>query len=916
MSGAFERTCETVVDETVPDADPASTVHVEHVEVRRGPPPRRHASDRACAIDLRGRRGGVVMSLEDRGDRGNGEARDAENRGRDGVAAVAGRRAPEPEVYRANPVALGPVRFFRAASRKTPESSGKPKNRPKSREEEVTPLTAITRARFPGSYFTKEDLQKAGRILKRDGEAAVVAYLSEEGRRLDERAPNFQPPAKCPIVAQSRPFAEWPIYRASLEIQRYVYALKVEDAEKGPRSNPKKTNEARARWFLTTGVDDCGLRTPKNACAQGLEKIFDHTYARFFGVIKKVDNKNEELRERRRRAVERIRVAEEEGEEPHWRDLRDASVEEESAVDPDTGGLRRPPGVNHNLYCYNDVSPRPTSDVRGLSVPSEYEGYERDPDETIASGLPDRLSVPRGTPGYVPEWQRPLLRTDSRRQRRWYSTSLRRPRPHAERSLRSGTINRAGYDPATVEAASARDALLAEIRIGEDWLLLDARGLLRSVRRRGLTPEDGVTLRSLLTFFTGDPVIDTRRGVVTFCHKAATIGVRSRKTVKTMDSRTVLEKLAAGGPFGLVSIDLGQTNPVAAKYSRVTLDGDALAAEPRTREFLPEGLLEEIYKLRDRYDAFMDSTRERAVLSLSPEHQEEIRIWRVDAAEASKARVCERFSLDPTVVPWDEMTSTSTYVADAVIGTGGDPASVTFAWTKKNGESGRTKMRDGAVSGLSGVRVKLGDDARKAWNDAKNDLLRGNAAYDRIARQKLELARRCVNHVLRRAAEATGCDRSRVVVAVEDLKVDNKVFSGCGRIDGRGWDSFFVRKKENRWVIQVLHKAFTDLAAHRGAIVVEATPHRTSTTCPRCGLCDRASRSGTSFVCVGCGVCLDADLEIATDNVEQVTLTGACMPKPPVDASDGRKKKKTGARTRKSSRTVRKTTDTTCSTVE
>jgi len=69
------------------------------------------------------------------------------------------------------------------------------------------------------------------------------------------------------------------------------------------------------------------------------------------------------------------------------------------------------------------VSPRPF--VAGkFTLPPEYAGYARDPKAPIESPVPkDRLSIPKGQPGYVPEFQRAgLSTTKPRRVRRYGET--------------------------------------------------------------------------------------------------------------------------------------------------------------------------------------------------------------------------------------------------------------------------------------------------------------------------------------------------------------------------------------------------------------------------------------------------------------------------------------------------------------
>ena len=124
--------------------------------------------------------------------------------------------------------------------------------------------------------FRKMVLKEAGKISKKSGPDAAAAFLNG---KWENRPPNFQPPAKALIVAQSRPFDEWPIAKASCAIQQHVYSLAAKlvlDAEKKsskwelePSFVPEAKKEAHVKWFKDTGVDDCGFKS-----TQGLNLIF------------------------------------------------------------------------------------------------------------------------------------------------------------------------------------------------------------------------------------------------------------------------------------------------------------------------------------------------------------------------------------------------------------------------------------------------------------------------------------------------------------------------------------------------------------------------------------------------------------------------------------------------------------------
>lgn len=88
----------------------------------------------------------------------------------------------------------------------------------------TTPKTALQLLREKtlgeGKLVKKHNL-RAGKLLVNQGEEAAAKYMLEHVSK--GPVANFGAPAKCLIVAQSRPFEEWPIAKVNAEIQKYIY---------------------------------------------------------------------------------------------------------------------------------------------------------------------------------------------------------------------------------------------------------------------------------------------------------------------------------------------------------------------------------------------------------------------------------------------------------------------------------------------------------------------------------------------------------------------------------------------------------------------------------------------------------------------------------------------------------------------
>jgi hypothetical protein len=419
------------------------------------------------------------------------------------------------------------------------------------------------------------------------------------------------------------------------------------------------------------------------------------------------------------------------------------------------------------------------------------------------------------------------------------------------------------------------------MHIGEDWLVMDIRGLLRNARWRGLLLE-GATPKDLLGLFTGCPIIDPNRGVVTFLYREGVVPVQKKRVVTTKKSVDTLLNLTTEGPLALVSIDLGQTNPVSTRVSIISQVDESLHSEYSTKFFLPSDLLTEIQKYRERTNLFEANLDSQAVAGLTEEQQSEVdHVYTFSSAEAKK-NVCHQFGVPEDAVLWDNMDSWSSHIAKWVDKYGDR----NLVWVpvfgkgnkiqlKKDGSPRMQMLTDSRIANLQDIRPRLPKPTRDQLNQSKFRLRFNHPEYHRLALSKKELSRRVVNYLVDQAKVATSL--SRVVFSIENLQVTK--FHGSGKRE-IGWGNYFTRKQENRWFIPALHKAISELATHRGIQVIEVIASWTSCTCPKCGYCDKGNRNGETFVCLGCSHHCNADLDTATFNIERITITGKGMSGP------------------------------------
>lgn len=699
-------------------------------------------------------------------------------------------------------------------------------------DKKETPLVALCKKSFPGLRFKKHDSRQAGRILKSKGEGAAVAFLEGKGGTTQ---PNFKPPVKCNIVAMSRPLEEWPIYKASVVIQKYVYAQSYEEFK---ATDPGKSEAGLRAWLKATRVDTDGYFN-----VQGLNLIFQNARATYEGVLKKVENRNSK----------KVAKIEQRNEHRAERGLPLLTLDEPETALDETGHLRHRPGINCSVFGYQHMKLKPY--VPG-SIPG-VTGYSRDPSTPIAACGVDRLEIPEGQPGYVPPWDRENLSVKKHRRKRasWARS-------------RGGAID--------------DNMLLAVVRVADDWALLDLRGLLRNTQYRKLLDRSvPVTIESLLNLVTNDPTLSVVkkpgkpvRYTATLIYKQGVVPVVKAKVVKGSYVSKMLDDTTE--TFSLVGVDLGVNNLIAANALRIR---PGKCVERLQAFTLPEQTVEDFFRFRKAYDKHQENLRLAAVRSLTAEQQAEVLALDTFGPEQAKMQVCGHLGLSVDEVPWDKVNSRSSILSDLAKERGVDDTLYMFPFFKGKGKKRKTEIRKRwDVNWAQHFRPQLTSETRKALNEAKWEAERNSSKYHQLSIRKKELSRHCVNYVIRTAEKRAQC--GKVIVAVEDL---HHSFRRGGKGSRKsGWGGFFAAKQEGRWLMDALFGAFCDLAVHRGYRVIKVDPYNTSRTCPECGHCDKANRDRVNreaFICVCCGYRGNADIDVAAYNIAMVAITGVSLRK-------------------------------------
>lgn len=722
-------------------------------------------------------------------------------------------------------------------------------------EKKITELSKIRRE-FPNKNFSSANIKQAGKILKTKGPDEVRNYFTNTPCLVGD----FQPPVKTNIIAKSRPFEEWPISIASKSIQEYYFSLTKNELE---LVHPGLSKEEHEKFFNTTG-----LKLYKNV--QGLNLIFKHAKSMYDGVLVKSKNKNIKLIKKYEKINSFRKV----------NNLPDIIPELKDPFDL-TGHLLNPPGINNNIYCYCGCSPKPflQDKYKNISLPKEYEGYDKNPNINLIVKQQSRLEIPEGEPGHVPWFQRLEIPeghigyVDKVQRFGFISGKNSGKVKFSNKTGRIKKYHHSKYKNPNKPykflqesiVSSAINSILAVICIGEDWVVFDIRGLYRDVLRRKVISNE-ITTQQLLNLFTGDPVIDPKKNIITFIYKEGVVPIFSQNIVSRYKSREVLEKLSLQSPLTLISVDLGQNEPISYRAFKINNINEPLLLENSyvISDSFRKDIKKQIQDYRNNVDSLELKLKTQATQQLPIESQIEINNVDNLSCEKTKDKIIYEFGINPDLIPWDKLSSYTTYIADLYLQNGGDESKVYF---NNENKKQTIKLSDYNISKL--FRLKLSVDIRKSLNEEIWKLKKSSSEFIKLSKRKLELSRSIVNRTIKEAVSWSG--NNNLAIIIEDL--DILQFHGYGKRD-IGWNNFFNHKKENRWFMQELHKSFSELSSNKGLCVIEINPAWTSVTCPDCGFSSKDNRDGIDFICLNCGKHYHADIDVATINIARVAILG------------------------------------------
>lgn len=560
---------------------------------------------------------------------------------------------------------------------------------------------------FKGVHFSSQTIKSAGKSYAAGNIDKAKKILFDNIDSLG----TIRPPAKCNIVASSKPILEMDISKTNKIIQEYIYNLSFEQRQK---CNPGTSETDHKQWLIDNNV------TIPFQFVSYLNKIFSNSLNIYDGVIKKVKNRNEK---KAKKIKNKNLKREENGLDP-------IVAEEESAFDKD-GYLINKPGVNYNLYATNNsnvhvLDPSNKKDIILIEKLNKILNinYTLLPNKSLPIGksssgsVPDRYSIKAGDQGHIPQWQVYRVNKNKKRIRRRVDKEI--------------------------------GIILGILRFGEDWIAFDLRGLLRSIRYRGVSGRE-ITGNQILSFFSKDPVINPVTNEVIFVYSEGKLSTKKSSEISFKKAPIILkEMLMPFGKINCLTFDLGVTNPLSVKCSELSLINDNIIIKEIKRSIFGknDSWEEEIKKLKESQDNLEKKIKDEAFKLLPENYQSEIKKYELSRFDFTKKSLLEKYNLSENEIDWKTISFYSSQISK-ILEKKSNPQSHYDAIIKSGKNKGKIqKKRRSDQYYIDQVKYKLDNLIRNAWNQKIWDLKRSNKEYNKISIRKKELCRNIINTVL------------------------------------------------------------------------------------------------------------------------------------------------------------------------
>lgn len=669
--------------------------------------------------------------------------------------------------------------------------------------------------------LTTSDSKQLAKKLKQNKIQESIKYFKEKyNGKLVKRS--FAPTVQCQILDKSQPFENWSYYKYTQALQNIIFNLSENDFKLFKQTyilTKNSHNVLSNKYNLDNLHIDIQLL---NACLKNSIAIYEGCVEKYINKIKK---KNIKIKQNNSKFN------------------RDEQLLNETAFD-DNGLLIEHPGNTPILYgtqTCNLMANFPnkiTTNIKSRDIKVKIPIYYKT----------SKQYVIKSGDGLIKDKSKFKFKSESD----------------------------AGFNSKRRVCKKNKSIKLESIpvyaKFGNDWIIFDGRALLRQVYWRFPTTRGQITIEELLRYFTNNPVINPKTGNVSLSFNESVLSQITNKVIG-------YKKFNKPDNFILLSIDLGQNNICAYRLSLVNKINNKFIPKLIEKGVIPSET--DIQKLRDDQDKIEEEIKNEAINSL--EYKNEIKnFYNRNLAEETKYILNDKFGI-PYDINYSAITNRTHIIADYLISHGKSEDAHFIARVKKSNnkkeKSKERKLKRTDLGFSKYFRPKLSKNIRSELNAKIWELKINSCKYKKLSQYKKEYIRSCVNSLIAKAkdiANKYGCilvNECTIIVNIENLSGQLSFFNGSGK-GKNNWESFFLPKKENRFLIKNFYSAFYDLAKNKGVNVVESNKYYTSQRCPCCKYIDAKNRIGEFFNCKKCKKEFNADIDVATYNLEDVFLKG------------------------------------------
>jgi hypothetical protein len=393
--------------------------------------------------------------------------------------------------------------------------------------------------------------------------------------------------AKCNIVATSRPFNQWDIVKFDNEVSSYVLSLHKDEIEKKPEKNEKSLRA----WLDLNNINNYNL--PYSILEKG---IFAQAFSIYKGRIDYIKEKNTKNKNNKKYIEES--PFDENGYLKNKPFSKNEGIKQFYACSPYT--IKQLKIIDNQILLNNNDKNSLLKDnlvyLKTKRNAKQTEDYIKDKlyneiisyceIKEISKGKEktfDRMKIPKNCVGHILDTHK----------------------------------HKVNLNKEKVRAPNGGTPIFGIVFYKKDWIIIDLRGLLRSVNYRKVNFD--YTVQGLLNLFTGDPIINIKYNYVQFNFKKGVLSHDNLKDKKT--GYKIQNWIQENERKTIISCDVGVTHPLAARISSV-YKSDSKIIEDKVYDYLvSQDLNIDFTKINKLIDKLENDLMQQCISSLTDEQK-------------------------------------------------------------------------------------------------------------------------------------------------------------------------------------------------------------------------------------------------------------------------------------------------------